>query len=71
MPEPRRPAKQSAQPLLLPDTEVLPPAYRVPRGRSGNGALSALEQLLSDFERVRKAKEFYGDLTKRVIDPLV
>ncbi len=49
---------------VLPDPEVKPPEYRVPRGRSGNGALSALEQLLRDAERVRRAKEFYGDLPR-------
>jgi hypothetical protein len=44
------------------DTEVKPPDYRVPRGRSGHGAQSALETLLNDLERIRRAKEAYGDL---------
>ena len=55
-----------------PDPEVRPPEYRVPRGRSGNGALAALDQLVADLERIRRAKEFYGDLPRRsLIDPLV
>lgn len=53
---------------LRPDPDVKPPEYRVPRGRSGNGALSALDQWLKDLERVRKAKEFYGEGTRRGID---
>ena len=48
----------------LPDPEVRPPEYRVPRGRSGHGALAALELLLKDLERVRLAKEHYGDLPR-------
>lgn len=44
------------------DPEVLPPDYRVPRGRSGVGAASALETLLKDLERIRKAREAWGDL---------
>jgi len=55
----------------LPDPDVKPPEYRVPRGRSGYGARAALDQLLQDLERVRRAKEFYGDLPRRAIDPLV
>ncbi len=48
-------------PLFL-DPEVKPPHYRVPRGRSGEGASSALETLLADLERIRRAKEAYGEL---------
>ena len=44
------------------DPEVKPPDYRVPRGRSGVGAESALETLMKDLERVRKAKEAWGEL---------
>lgn len=44
------------------DPEVKPPEYRVPRGRSGTGSHSALETLLKDLERIRRAKEAYGDL---------
>ena len=44
------------------DPEVKPPLYRVPRGRSGVGAKSALETLLKDLERIRRAREAYGDL---------
>jgi hypothetical protein len=44
------------------DPEVKPPDYRVPRGRSGVGAQSALETLLSDLERIRKAKQAYSEL---------
>jgi hypothetical protein len=47
------------------DPEVKPPEYRVPRGRSGVGAKSALETLLKDLERIRQAKEAYGDLAPR------
>lgn len=47
---------------LVPDPEVKPPEYRVPRGRSGHGSKSALETLLKDLERIRRAKEAYGDL---------
>jgi len=43
------------------DPEVKPPEYRVPRGRSGVGAQSALETLLKDLERIRRAREAYGD----------
>ena len=43
------------------DPEVRPPEYRVPRGRSGVGAETALETLLSDMERIRRAKEAYGE----------
>ncbi len=46
------------------DPDVRPPEYRVPRGRSGVGARSALQQLLKDLERVRRAKEYYGDLPR-------
>lgn len=44
------------------DPEVKPPEYRVPRGRSGHGSKSAMETLLKDLERIRRAKEAYGDL---------
>lgn len=46
------------------DPEVKPPEYRVPRGRSGIGAQSALDTLLKDLERVRRAKEAYGELSR-------
>lgn len=45
------------------DPEVKPPEYRVPRGRSGVGSKSALDTLLQDLERIRRAKEAYGDLS--------
>ena len=48
------------------DPEVKPPEYRVPRGRSGVGAKSALETLLHDLERIRRAREAYGDVPRRV-----
>lgn len=44
------------------DPEVKPPEYRVPRGRSGVGAQSALDTLMQDLERIRRAREAYGDL---------
>lgn len=44
------------------DPEVKPPEYRVPRGRSGVGAQSALETLVRDLERIRRAREAHGDL---------
>ena len=44
------------------DPEVKPPEYRVPRGRSGVGSQSALETLVQDLERIRRAREAYGDL---------
>ncbi|MBE7368676.1 hypothetical protein [Ramlibacter pallidus] len=47
------------------DPEVKPPEYRVPRGRSGVGAQSALETLIKDLERIRRAKEAYGDVQRR------
>lgn len=47
------------------DPEVKPPEYRVPRGRSGVGAKSALDTLLHDLERIRRAREAYGDLPRR------
>lgn len=47
------------------DPEVKPPEYRVPRGRSGVGSKSALDTLLQDLERIRRAKEAYGDLPPR------
>lgn len=46
------------------DPEVKPPEYRVPRGRSGVGSQSALDTLLSDLERIRRAREAYGDLPR-------
>lgn len=46
------------------DPEVKPPDYRVPRGRSGVGAQSALETLIKDLERVRRAKEAYGEVQR-------
>jgi hypothetical protein len=51
--------------IAFPDPEVKPPEYRVPRGRSGIGASTALETLLQDLERVRRAKEACGDLPLR------
>lgn len=51
--------------VRTPDPEVKPPEYRVPRGRSGVGAQSALETLLKDLERIRRAKEAYGDAPPR------
>lgn len=71
MPERQPKPAQRAQPMPRPDPDVRPPEYRVPRGRSGHGALAALDQLLKDLERVRLAKEFYGDLPRRAIDPLM
>jgi hypothetical protein len=66
---PARPANISGhtsiamqEPILFLDPEVKPPEFRVPRGRSGVGAQSALETLLSDLERIRKAKEAYAQL---------
>ncbi|MDB5858481.1 MAG: hypothetical protein JWQ76_2170 [Ramlibacter sp.] len=50
------------EPIRYLDPEVRPPEYRVPRGRSGVGAQSALETMLRDLERIRQAKEAYGDL---------
>lgn len=52
-------------PALLLDPEVKPPEYRVPRGRSGVGAQSALDTLVADMERIRRAKEAHGDLPRR------
>ena len=51
--------------ILFPDPEVKPPEYRVPRGRSGVGAQSALDTLLKDLERIRLAKQAYGDLPRQ------
>ncbi len=51
--------------VAFPDPEVKPPEYRVPRGRSGVGAQSALETLLKDLERIRRAKEAYGEPPRR------
>ena len=47
------------------DPEVKPPDFRVPRGRSGEGSDSALKTLLNDLERIRRAKEAYGELSRR------
>jgi hypothetical protein len=54
------------EPVLYLDPEVKPPDYRVPRGRSGVGAQSALETLLADLERVRRAREAYGQLFEAI-----
>lgn len=48
------------------DPEVRPPEYRVPRGRSGVGSQTALETLVKDLERIRCAREAYGDLAPSV-----
>jgi len=53
---------QQPERILHLDPEVKPPEYRVPRGRSGVGSRSALETLLSDQERIRRAKEAYSEL---------
>ena len=53
------------EPIFYLDPDVKPPHYRVPRGRSGQGAQSALEQLLADLERIRQAKEAYGEPQSR------
>lgn len=60
-------AAMDKQPSKAPelDPEVKPPHYRVPRGRSGVGAESAMQTLLADLERIRRAKEAYGDLPPR------
>jgi hypothetical protein len=52
-------------PIAWLDPEVKPPEYRVPRGRSGVGSQSALDTLLQDLERVRRAKEAWGELSER------
>ena len=52
--------------ILYPDPEVKPPEYRVPRGRSGVGSQSALDTLVKDLERIRLAKQAYGDLPRGV-----
>jgi len=52
--------------ILFLDPEVKPPEYRVPRGRSGVGAQSALDTLLSDLARIRKAKEAYAELFRGI-----
>jgi hypothetical protein len=51
--------------VAFPDPEVKPPEYRVPRGRSGYGSKSALDTLLQDLERIRRAKEAYGEPQER------
>lgn len=57
------------QPVPFPDPEVRPPDYRVPRGRSGHGAKSALETFLKDLDRIRRAKEAWGELPPRQDSP--
>jgi hypothetical protein len=52
--------------ILFLDPEVKPPEFRVPRGRSGIGSQSALETLLSDQERIRRAKEAYFQLFETI-----
>lgn len=54
-----------AERIEFPDPEVRPPEYRVPRGRSGVGSETALETLLSDLERIRRAKESWGEPAER------
>lgn len=44
------------------DPEVKPPEFRVPRGRSGVGATSALETWVNDMQRIQRAKAAYGEL---------
>lgn len=56
--------------ILFLDPEVKPPEFRVPRGRSGVGSESALETLLSDMERIRRAKEAYAQLFEDVAQSL-
>jgi hypothetical protein len=53
------------EPIAYLDPDVKPPEYRVPRGRSGRGSQSALDTLVKDLERIRQAKEAYGDLPRR------
>ncbi|TWO70578.1 hypothetical protein FN976_13520 [Caenimonas sedimenti] len=60
---------QHFEPTPWRDPEVKPPEYRVPRGRSGVGADAALMTLLADLERIRRAKEAYGDLPRRPFTP--
>ena len=57
------------QPIPYLDPEVKPPDYRVPRGRSGQGSMSALETLLKDIDRIQRAKQAYGDLPQRPESP--
>lgn len=59
------PAMQQPESIPWRDPEVRPPEYRVPRGRSGVGAAAALATLLADLERIRRAKEAYGDVPRR------
>lgn len=54
------------EPIVFLDPEVKPPHFRVPRGRSGVGAQSALETLMADLERIRKAKEAYAQLFQHI-----
>jgi hypothetical protein len=54
------------EPILFLDPEVKPPEFRVPRGRSGVGAQSALDTLVADLERVRKAREAYTRLLQDI-----
>lgn len=55
--------------IVFLDPEVKPPEYRVPRGRSGVGSQTALETLLQDLERIRRAREAHGDLPQSVEQP--
>jgi hypothetical protein len=54
------------EPILFLDPEVKPPDFRVPRGRSGVGSQSALDQLTADMERIRRAKEVYAQLFQEI-----
>ncbi len=54
------------EPIFHLDPEVKPPDYRVPRGRSGVGAQSALQTLMADLERIRRAKEAYSQLFRAI-----
>jgi hypothetical protein len=51
------------------DPEVKPPEYRVPRGRSGVGSQSALDTLVKDLERIRRAREAHGDVPRHADTP--
>ncbi|WP_299760830.1 hypothetical protein [Ramlibacter sp.] len=52
----------SASPSPEPEPELKPPEFRVPRGRSGVGANSALETWVGDVQRIQRAKAAYGEL---------
>jgi hypothetical protein len=62
----RLPFQVMQEPILFLDPEVKPPDFRVPRGRSGEGAQSALATLLSDEERIRRAREAYMALFRGI-----